>query len=59
MLGKMTHGRLVADGSMKTSGNLFGPQYLDYHVRKQEGDCSVRWEGKAKWNMSILALRVH
>ena len=59
MLGTTTHGRLVADRSMEISGFLFGPRYLDYYVRKQEGDCSVRWERKAKWNMSVLALRVH
>ena len=59
MLGKMTHDRLFADGLMKISGNLFSPRYLDYYVRKQEEDCSVRRRGKAKWNMSVLALRVH
>ena len=59
MLGKMTHARLFADGSMNISGNLFGPRYLDYYVRKQEEDCSVRRGGKAKWNRSVLALRVH
>ena len=59
MLGKMTPGRLGADRPMKISGNLFGPRYLDYYVRKQEDYCNVRWEGKAKWNMSVLALPVH
>ena len=58
MLGKMTHGRLGADRSMKSAGNLSGPRYLVYYVRKQEDYCSVPWEGKAKWNMSVLALRV-
>ena len=43
---------------MKIPGNLIGHRYLVYYVRKQEDYCSVRWEGKAKWNMSVLALRV-
>lgn len=59
MLGKMTYARLFADGSIKISGNLFGPRYLDYYVRKEEEDCSVRRGGKAKWNVSVLALCVH
>ena len=57
MLGKTA--RFIANRPMNISVNLFGPQYLDYCVRKQEKDCSLWWEGRVKWNMSILALRVY